>query len=102
LVVDNRLVNAECKAVGSMSATPLLNHLREDLKIRPVQTDKLVTYETKKQEKITLTVSRRDRHADVGDRAAVLTTLDCKNTFYSLVLTKRDREFTAISLRQKF
>ena len=60
LVVDNRLVNAVCKPVGSISASPLA-------------------------------IIR------MTNGAKIFTTLDCKNAFYSLVLTKRDREFTAIS-----
>ena len=60
LVVDNRLVNRECKPVGAMSATPL-------------------------------SIIRQ-----MGG-AKVFTTLDCKNAFYSLVLSEKDREYTAIS-----
>ncbi len=60
LVVDNRLVNSQCKPVGGMSASPL---------------------------SIIKSMSG----------ARIFTTLDCKTAFYSLVLTERDREFTAIS-----
>lgn len=60
LVVDNRRVNAVCRAVGSMSASPL-------------------------------------SVIKAMSGAKIFTTLDCKNAFYSLELTEKDRQFTAIS-----
>ena len=60
LVVDNRLVNDQCKSIPTLSASPLA---------------------------LIKTMSK----------ACKFTTVDCKNAYYSLLLCKRDREYTAIS-----
>lgn len=60
MVVDNQLVNAECRPVGGMAAAPLV-----------------VT--------------------NVMRGATISMTLDCNNTFNSLVVAENDRAYTAIS-----
>ena len=54
--------------------TGFVNQLRAESKVKPVPVNKLVTYETKSKNAVTVHVRQKDRNADVGDTALVLKT----------------------------
>ena len=60
--------------VNSDKDERLLNQLRAESKVKPVPVNKLVTYETKSKNAVTVHVRQKDRNADVGDTALVLKT----------------------------
>ena len=79
--------------VNSPKDQRLLRHLENNSKVRPLKSNKLVTYETKSKKKKTVSVSRDDRNADVGDRAIIsrkgkLLTLSCESDADFVLTTK--------------
>jgi len=79
--------------VNSPNDQRLFLELLKDTKVRPVKGNKLVTYETMSKKKKTVSVSRNDRNADVGDRALVLrngkvATLSCESDADIVLSTK--------------
>ncbi len=80
--------------VNSEKDERLLNQLRAESKVTAVAINKLVTYETKSKNSVTLHIRHKDRNADVGDTALVLKkgkrlTLSCESNA-DIVVTLED------------